>query len=143
MASSPNLVVEGGPPIASEAHLLRSFHPSFVAEDIEGKKRPASRAFNSITDSETEVHAMSVYRTDLLDEASVSYDEIIAEHPNHLIVSLPAQTYADLGLELVAAPEDGVIGPAHMHVTGKLTQARKNRLVEAVMNGPGRWVKGP
>ena len=85
---------------------------------------------------------MSVYRTDYLDEDDVPYEAIVALHPDHLIVSHPAGIYVSLGLLLSAAPEEGEVGRAHMHVIG-LTGGRKNRLVQAVLEGPGAWVKGP
>jgi hypothetical protein len=137
-----NIEVVDGNPIRGHIHILRSFSPAFVLDLPGGGKRPDSRAFNEIRDKESDVKAMSVYRTDLLDEDGIPYEEIIAKHPSHLIVSHPAQTYADLSLSLRAAPEEGRVGRAHMHVAG-LTGGRKNRLVEAVLGGPGRWVKGP
>lgn len=130
-------------PLVEDTPLIRAFHPRFTALDLDRQVRPASRAFNDIKDEQTGTVAMSVYRADLLIRDDIPLDAIVEAHPDFLIVSVPTKSYWDLQLEVVPAPEAGRVGHAHMHVLGGLTKGRKNRLVAAVVQGPGGWVKGP
>lgn len=142
MSDHPDGGEEQDAPPPREVHLLRAFHPGFISEEADGTVRPASNAFNEIADAISHVVAMSVYRADVLSLGNIPYEDIVRDHPDFLIVSIPTGVYMDVGLNVVSAPETGPIGEAHMHVFG-LTKGRKNRLVEAVVLGPGYWVKGP
>ena len=130
--------------IPSDCQLLRSFSPQFIVPVQGGGLRPDRRAFQEITDKNTGVRAMSVYRRDLLDELQVEYEAIVETHPDHLIVCLAASKFRELGLGVVSAPEAGRAGPAHCHIFGKLSGSRQSRLVDAVVDGgDDTWIKGP
>jgi hypothetical protein len=136
-------VVQDDPAIPNECGLLRSFSPQFIAAIHGGGVRPDSRAFQKITDKTTGERAMSVYRADILDELSVDYEAIIENHPDHMIVCIPTKTFRDLELGIVSKPEPGPAGPAHCHVSGQLSGSKRDRLVNAVVDGVGTWIKGP
>ncbi len=124
--------------ISGAVDLLRSFHPHFFVKTAAGEIRPDSRAFNEILDLKRSFVAKDAGSSDRqsLDDSGSgrrrrrrpSYEGIIGDHPDHLIVSIPARNYRDLGLGILPVVEPGPVGAAHCHVTGKLTPGKKNRL---------------
>ncbi len=123
--------------------LLRSFSPEFLVEVEGGGVRPSGQAFQAITDKETGLRAMSVYRADVLDALDVPYEAIVENHPEQLIVRLPAERLREQGLGIIAAAGPGRVGPAHCHVFGNLTRGKRSRIADAVAQDPGAWIKGP
>jgi hypothetical protein len=135
--------IQDDPAIPNDCELLRSFSPQFIAPVHGGGLRPSSQAFQKIRDKVTGEYAMSVYRADILDELGVEYEAIVDDHPDHLIVCIPTRRFRDLELGIVPKREPGRAGPAHCHVSGQLSSGKRSRLADAVVDGEGRWIKGP
>lgn len=116
------------PTIANDARLIRAVSRArWIVDDGEGGKRPASGAFQDLTDAHG-TRGMSVYIEEVLHELGLDHHAVLEVFDEHALVVLTAGLVRDCGLGVVHAPIDGPIGPAHAHATGRKTPGMQNRL---------------